>query len=61
MRDLGRCKFTTYFKYNHKKVSDIFDNADKIAAIEKEVEEIRKKSNPVNSILEKKNNEKKYQ
>ena len=58
MRDFGRCKFTSYCKYNHRKVSNIFDNAEKIAAIEQEVEEMRKKSNPVNSLLEKKNNEK---
>ena len=41
MRDHGRCKFTTYCKYNHRKVTDTVDNATRIADIDKEVGETK--------------------
>ena len=33
-REFGRCKFTTYCKYSHKKQNDISENSDKIKEIE---------------------------
>ena len=39
-RDNGYCKFTTFCKFEHKKQKHIEENSDKIAKIEKKLEEI---------------------
>ena len=56
MRDHGRCKFTTYCKYNHKKVKNTIENTSKIAAIEKEISEL-KLNLQIKSLDEEKTNE----
>ena len=56
-REYGRCKFTTYCKYNHDKNKDIAENSDKIEEIEKklnEIEIIAKMNTPVEREVEKK-------
>ena len=45
MKEHGRCKFTTYCKYNHKKCTDVFDNAKKLADMEKQLANLQKKNN----------------
>ena len=41
MRDYGRCKFTTYCKFDHQKCTNISDNAKKLADLEKQLERIQ--------------------
>ena len=41
-RDFGRCKFTTYCKYDHEKPIDILENSEKINKLEKKIENLQK-------------------
>ena len=41
-RDHGRCKYTTFCKYDHKKPKDVLENTDKIAELEAKVKEMEK-------------------
>ena len=38
----GRCKFTTYFKYDHDEPNNVIENNAKIAAVEKKMENLQK-------------------
>ena len=40
-RDYGRCKFTSYCRYNHNKQNDVSENSEKILAIEKKIENLQ--------------------
>ena len=44
MREHRMCKFTEYCKYDHNKCINIHDSAKKLANIQKQLEEIQRKS-----------------
>ena len=44
-RDFGKCKFTTYCKYNHQKQHDVESYSGRIGELEKKISEVQKKSN----------------
>ena len=44
-RTYGRCKFTEYCSYSHNKSEDILENSDKIAVLEKKIENLQETNN----------------
>ena len=47
-KEFERCKFTTYYKYDHTKQNNIKSCNEKLRKVEKDIEELRNKKEVIN-------------
>ena len=47
-KEFGRCKFTTYCKYDHTKQNNIKSSDEKLRKVEKDIEELRNMKEVIN-------------